>query len=587
MAQTLRVVFALLALVVLLFALRPLVPVRQKPVPTPPTAMATAGTLVIDLVDRDDEAARDAVSRRLGVPVTWREASARDDIALAQVPDMAAAIQTLESEASWIEAVEPEQILTAYAWPNDPMYEQQWNLRAMGAPAGWSSTPRGAGVVVAVIDTGVTRVEDLQQTSMLEGKSFVPGAASAADDNGHGTHVAGTVAQATHNGVGVAGVAPAATILPVKVLSNAGFGSSAWIASGIHWAVEQGADVINLSLGGGYSPVIHEAVKDAVAHGVIVVAAAGNSGREGVGYPGALSETIGVSAVGPSGELAPYSSWGKGVDIAAPGGDKQKLGGGILQDTVDGRGGHAYLEFQGTSMATPHVAGAAAALLSAGLEPDAVTRTLLDAASPAASGWRPRLSGTALTGPRADWDPKIGYGRLDLNAAVASIADRWGGVRFALGAAIALICTHVGLSGRFRLIAAATAAVVAGGLVVLTWLPLPSNLAITLVSAPFLHWPGVIAGDTWWSGCPLWLSAALPVAVAFVPGAFRGARALSLGFVSGIAAHLLFGAIAGTLNPWWMGSGVDAVWLAANAAACVVLALALAGTEKLEARESP
>ena len=191
------------------------------------------------------------------------------------------------------------------------MYGRQWNLKAMGAPAAWKRTKQGDGIIVAVVDTGVTKVEDLQGTKVLEGSSFVPGVKKALDDQGHGTHVAGTIAQTTHNGKGVAGVAPKATILPIKVLSGSGSGASPWIASGIDQAVDDGAKVINLSLGGGYSLIIHNAVKKARKKGVIVVAAAGNSGRQGVGYPGGLKETIGVSALGPDGELAPYSSWAR------------------------------------------------------------------------------------------------------------------------------------------------------------------------------------------------------------------------------------------------------------------------------------
>jgi serine protease len=366
----------------------------------------------------------------------------------------------------------------------------------------------------------------------------------------------------------------------VKVLSGGGFGTSGWIASGIDWAVEQKADVINLSLGGGYSPVIHNAIKKATAKGVIVVAAAGNSGREGVGYPGGLAETIGVSATGPSGDLAPYSSWGKGVDIAAPGGDKRQAGGGILQDTIDGKGGHAYLEYQGTSMATPHVAGAAAVLLSTGMEPEAVERTLLDTARPKKASFLPDLS------TRSDWDPKYGYGSLDLQAALGDVSDTYGGLRFALGAAIALIATHLGLSGRFRLIAAGTAAVTAGGLFFLPWLPLPGGVVLAILAKPILLWPGLVMGSQWWSGFPLWLSAALPFLAAFVPGANRSTRPVALGFVAGIGAHLLFGAVTGTLNPWFMPAGLDSLWLAGNGVVCIVLTLALAGTEKIDVREA-
>ena len=344
-------------------------PARQLPaVPAAPAGSHVAGTIVVDLQDGASEADLQAVEQAIGADLDWAHPLAVDEaLAVGHVSDVAAALDVL-SRLPGVEAAEPEMtfelgpeamsvpdVAVPHAgFPNDPMYGKQWNLPAMGAPEGWRDTPQGKGVVVAVIDTGVTQVEDLKQTRVLKGATFVPDTKSAADDQGHGTHVAGTIAQSTNNGKGVAGVAPGATILPVKVLSAQGFGRSPWIAAGIDYAVDEGADVINLSLGGSYSPVIHNAIKKARNKGVIVVAAAGNSGRKGVGWPGALEETIGVSALGPDGSLAPYSSWGKGVDIAAPGGDTRKVDGGILQDTVGPGGkGHRYAAFQGTSMATP------------------------------------------------------------------------------------------------------------------------------------------------------------------------------------------------------------------------------------------
>jgi serine protease len=258
----------------------------------------------------------------VGAELDWVHPLAVDEaLASGQVADMALAVQQLSGLAV-VEVVEPEVEMLALGFPDDPMYSKQWNMRAIGAPEAWARTARGAGVVVAVVDTGVSKVEDLGGTTILEGASFVPGTSTAADDQGHGTHVAGTIAQTTNNGKGVTGVAPDATILPVKVLSAQGSGSSGWIAAGIDYAADSGADIINLSLGGGYSAVIHTAIKKARSKGVIVVAAAGNSGRRGVGYPGALAETIGVSVVGPDGLFALYSFYGRGVDIVAPGGDK-------------------------------------------------------------------------------------------------------------------------------------------------------------------------------------------------------------------------------------------------------------------------
>lgn len=568
--RTLRITFALVALGVLVCALGPKPVAREKvedPVAEPvPDA---AGTLVVDLRDDASDADLAAIEALLGADLDWASDESKDDgLIVGHVSDLDDAVAALAGNPL-VEYAEPEMQYEAFSeagYPNDPMYEKQWHLKAMGAPAGWEGSPRGKGVVVAVIDTGVTQVEDLEGTKVLAGKSFVPGTKTAADDNGHGTHVSGTIAQTTNNGKGVAGVAPEAQILPVKVLSGAGFGSSAWIASGIDWAVDNGADVINLSLGGGYSLVIHNAIKKANDKGVIVVAAAGNSGREGVSYPGALKETIGVSATGPDGSLAFYSSWGKGVDIAAPGGDKRKPGGGVLQDTVDGKGGHQYAEFQGTSMATPHVAGAAAVLLSTGMEPKAVTRTLLDTAKHNANGW----------------DPKYGYGSLDLGAALGNVIDRYGAIRFGLAALMALLVTNAGgVRMGFRFGAAALAATVAGGLFFLNRLPIPDNTLVELLSTPLLLWPAVLF-DSKWVNFPIWLSGALPLAAAFTLGAFKSTRFLALGLCVGVGAHLVHGATTGSLNPWLMPAGMDVLWLVANGIFCMLLALALAGAERLD-----
>ena len=346
---------------------------------------------------------------------------------------------------------------------------------------------------MAVIDTGVTRVADLEETLILDGFSF--GEPTAEDGNGHGTHVAGTIAQSTHNRLGVAGIAPQARILPIKALSRHGFGMSPWIASAIDEAVDQGAQVINLSLGGARSDVIAVATEKAVAAGVLVIAAAGNTGQEGVSYPGALPGVLGVSAVGPKDELAPYSSWGAGVALSAPGGDKRSPGGGILQDTVDGAGGHAFKEFQGTSMATPHVAGAAAVLLSASGGDRALTQRLL----------LEQAVDLGEPGP----DPRYGHGRLDLAAAVGALTVRRNGLLFALGAMAAAVITGIG-AGRRRgraLVIAATSALAAGGAFVLPLLPLPPSALTGLLARPLLLWPAAMLPDPYWRN-PLLLSAA-------------------------------------------------------------------------------
>lgn len=540
---------------------------RHAPTPQADPAPDAPGVLVVDLVDGASEADLVEIERLLGHDLEWTHPLAVDE-ALAEgwVADLDDALERLRQHPL-VEVAEPEIRLRAFGFPNDPLYEKQWNLRAMGAPEGWSATARGRGVTVAVIDTGVARVEDLAGTRVLEGASFVPGTNSAVDDQGHGTHVAGTIAQTTHNGVGVAGVAPEATILPVKVLSKWGFGSSAWIAAGIDYAVDEGANVINLSLGGAYSAVIHNAIKKARAKGVVVVAAVGNSGRKGVSYPGGLEEVIGVSATGPDGKLAFYSSWGKGTDIAAPGGDKRVEGGGVLQNTIDGRGGEVYAEYQGTSMATPHVAGAAAILLAHGIPADAVERTLLDTA-------------------RGDgWDERYGHGHLDLGRALSRAVERTGNIRFALGAVLAFLITQLASTKRrFQIAGTLYAGTVAGGLFFLDELGLPSWKVVELLSRGLLDWPAILLGPSWMH-FPLWLSAALPLVVAFTLGAFRSTRPLALGIAVGISAHLFHGAATGGLDPWWLPAFLGSAWLTLNGAISLLLGMGLAGTEKLDEEE--
>jgi serine protease len=544
-------------------------PERHKPA-VPAVGPALDGTLVVDLVDGASAADLEAVERATGVDLDWVSPLTVDEaLAIGEAGDVDAAVRALRGNPL-VEVAEGEVLIGLYGgYPNDPLYDRQWHLRAMGAPAGWDTAGRGKGVIVAVVDTGVARVEDLEGTQILAGASFVPGVKSAVDDQGHGTHVAGTIAQTTNNGKGTAGVAPEATILPVKVLSSFGFGSSAWIAGGIDYAVDQGADVINLSLGGQYSAVIHNAIKKARASGVLVVAAAGNSGKRGVGYPGALAETIGVSATGPDGALAPYSSFGEGVDISAPGGDKRVANGGVLQDTIDGKGGHHYVEYQGTSMATPHVAGAAAVLLSEGLEPDVVERALLDSA---------RGDGA--------WNERFGHGQLDLGAALArGGAGGFGPIRFALGAMFPLLLAQLAGTRRvFQARSAVTGGLVAGGLFILEWLPLPSLWVVRVLAHPLLDWPSLVLGGHW-SAFPLWLSALVPLAVGFTLGAFERSRWLALGLACGVGAHLLHGAATETLVPSVLPSMLHTSWLVLNAMVCGFIGLGLAGAQRLEEAE--
>ncbi|MGK7882256.1 MAG: S8 family serine peptidase [Crocosphaera sp.] len=262
---------------------------------------------------------------------------------------------------------------------NDPRYKEQWNLENINIEAAWEKA-KGKGVTVAVIDTGVSRVPDLQRTEFVEGYDFVNDKKDASDDHGHGTHVAGTIAQSTNNRYGVAGVAYQAKIMPLKVLSATGSGTISDIAEAIRFAADNKADIINMSLGGGgASQMMEDAINYAHQKGVVIVAAAGNSGLSSASYPSRYAKVISVSALNANNKKAFYSNYGVGVDISAPGGGQDKK---ILQETIDPRSGQPKMAgFMGTSMASPHVAGVAALIRSTGVkDPDKIRKILEESA---------------------------------------------------------------------------------------------------------------------------------------------------------------------------------------------------------------
>jgi serine protease len=264
------------------------------------------------------------------------------------------------------EYIEPNYQYYKLEAPNDPEYSKQWNFRNINVEAAWNET-KGAGITVAVIDTGVTQVPDLTLTKFVKGYDFVNDRVEALDDNGHGTHVAGTIAQSTNNGYGVAGIAYESQIMPLKVLSGSGGGTVADIAEAIKFAADNGADVINMSLGGGgASKLMEEAINYAYNKKVVIIAAAGNENSNASAYPARYPHVISVSATDSVGVKAPYSNYGAGVDISAPGGSET---GKILQNTIDPSSGESvFVGFQGTSMAAPHVAGVAALIKASGIQ---------------------------------------------------------------------------------------------------------------------------------------------------------------------------------------------------------------------------
>lgn len=221
-----------------------------------------------------------------------------------------------------------------------------WGISRVQAPAAHNRGLTGSGVKVAVLDTGISTHPDLR---IRGGASFVPGEPSTQDGNGHGTHVAGTIA-ALDNSIGVLGVAPNAELYAVKVLGASGSGSVSSIAQGLEWAGNNMMHVANLSLGlQAPSATLEQAVNSATSRGVLVVAASGNSGAGSISYPARYANAMAVGATDQNNERASFSQYGAGLDIVAPGVN-------ILSTWP----GSTYASLNGTSMATPHVAGAAA-----------------------------------------------------------------------------------------------------------------------------------------------------------------------------------------------------------------------------------
>jgi subtilisin family serine protease len=282
---------------------------------------------------------------------------------------MGALAPSLDEEELWPEAALESEILSETT---------PWGITRVNAPRAWALGFTGRGVRVAVVDTGIAPHIDLPRP--VGGASFVPGVGSWHDDNGHGTHVAGTIA-ARRNGRGVIGVAPRCDLLAVKVLSRSGSGSDTSVANGIVWAANNGARVINLSLGSSAaSEPIRRALVYARSRKVAVCAAAGNESDattcRPVGYPARDPLCIAVGATTQTNGKAPFSCCGAELDLAAPGVD-------VLSTWL----GNAYRSLRGTSMATPHMAGAAALALqrAPGLDPARLQRHLERTAVPLGS----------------------------------------------------------------------------------------------------------------------------------------------------------------------------------------------------------
>ncbi|WP_251548641.1 S8 family peptidase [Neobacillus muris] len=238
---------------------------------------------------------------------------------------------------------------------NDTYYSgYQWNLPAIGTEDGWNITRGSKNVKIAVVDTGVDLDHPDLAGRLIEGYNAVDDNNNPDDDNGHGTHVAGIIASKTNNGEGVAGITWYNPIMPVKVMNSDGSGGSFDVAEGIRWAVDHGANVINLSLGNYQSStLLEDAISYALSKDVVVIAAAGNDNTNQSSYPAAYPGVLGVAAVDSNGKRAEFSNYGDYIDIAAPGVD-------IASTYLQGE----YAALSGTSMAAPHVTALAGLIRS-------------------------------------------------------------------------------------------------------------------------------------------------------------------------------------------------------------------------------
>jgi serine protease len=335
--------------------------------------------------------------------------------------------------------------------PNDPAFRRQWNLFdlfGINMPEAWElaaarGAPGGAGAVVAVLDSGVAyerygryrRAPDLRASTFVKGRDLIDRDGHPNDEYGHGTHVAGTIAQATNNGVATAGIAYGAQIMPLRVLDSFGEGDSAAIARAIRYAARRGVDVINLSLEfparvrATEIPHVLSALRFARRHGSVVVAAAGNRAGTAVAYPARAEQVMAVGATTITGCEADYSNAGKDLDVVAPGGGidapnprsqwdldhcrPENPSRPIIQQTFtnDGWVGSFGLRgplYEGTSMAAPHVAAIAALVIGSGrLGPNPSPRLVEN-----------HIKATSRDAGDVGFDPFYGHGIVDAAAAL-------------------------------------------------------------------------------------------------------------------------------------------------------------------------
>lgn len=313
-------------------------------------------------------------------------------------------IIALYTENADVEYAEPNYFVHALSViPDDPYYGLQWHLPKMEAEEAWGETKGSRNVTVAVLDTGVDLTHSDLDEQIAGGYDFVNDDGEADDDNGHGTHVAGTISAETNNGEGVAGINWYAKIMPVKVLNEAGEGTHETVALGLIFAADNGARVINLSFGGEESSaVMSEAINYAYGKGCVLVAGVGNSGAGEVIFPARYDNVVAVGASDEEDNRCNESTWGEGsgsnygpgIDVVAPG-----------NNIVSTYPGGSYAVGSGSSMATACVSGLAALIISA--NPRLTNSAIRDI-----------ITGTADDLMDPGWDEYTGCGRINLQNAI-------------------------------------------------------------------------------------------------------------------------------------------------------------------------